>query len=269
MSNRSIQSVKHIIKYLNSVSIKYKSMMSISIHGLRKFFRHLYLRESIESDLAAFFPRDNYKKQAKLPSTYNVEEIRKMLASVDRSTATGKRNYPILLLATILGLRASDIASLKFENISWENSTVRITQQKTGKELELPLLPEIGNAIIEYLRHGRPKSVSPYVFLLAVRPYTRTSQPVITQIAKKCFADARVNTANKHHGAHALRHTLATLLLEDRVKLPVISEVLGHNSTESTRYYLRVDLPSLRNCALDVPAVGDMFYGQKGGYFYE
>ncbi len=269
-SVRSIDAVRetHIIKYLNSVSIKYKSMMSTSIHGLRKFFRHLYLHESMGLDLAAFFPRDNYKRQAKLPSTYNVEEVRKVLAGVDRSTAVGKRNYPILLLAAILGLRASDIANLKFENISWENSTVRIEQQKTGKELELPLLPEIGNAIIEYLRNGRPKSESSYVFLLSVRPYTHTSQSVITQIARKCFADANINTANKHHGAHALRHTLATLLLEDRVKLPVISEVLGHSNTESTRYYLRIDLRSLRGCALDVPAVGDMFYGQKGGYFH-
>jgi site-specific recombinase XerD len=258
-----------IIKYLNSISRKFKSLASISIHILRNFFRYLYRQKLIDIDLAAFFPRDNYKKQGRLPSTYSGEEIRKVLSSVDRSTTTGKRNYSILLLAAMLGLRASDIANLKFENILWERNVLRITQYKTGRELELPLLPEIGNSIIEYLRYGRPKSGLPYVFVLAVRPFTAISQSVVTQIAKKSFAQANIDTSKKHHGAHALRHTLATLLLEDKVKLPVISEVLGHGSTESTRYYLRVDLQSLRKCVLDVPLVNRGFYGQKGGYFYE
>jgi site-specific recombinase XerD len=258
----------HIIKYLSVIGIKYKSVASLSIYILRNFFRYLYQHKYINTDLAAFIPRDNYKKQGKLPSTYNGEEVKKLLSSIDRSTAVGKRNYSILLLAAILGLRASDIANLKFENVSWENSNLSITQFKTGKELELPLLPEIGNAIIEYLRYGRPKSDLPYIFLLANSPFTKTSQSVITQIARKAFKQAKIDTSNKHHGAHAFRHSLATLLLEDSVKLPVISEILGHENTESTRYYLRVDLQALRKCALDVPFTSKDFYNQKGGYFY-
>ncbi|HEU0228242.1 MAG TPA: site-specific integrase [Arachidicoccus soli] len=258
----------HIIKYLSVIGIKYKSVASLSIYILRNFFRYLYQHKYINTDLAAFIPRDNYKKQGKLPSTYNGEEVKKLLSSIDRSTAVGKRNYSILLLAAILGLRASDIANLKFENVSWENSNLSITQFKTGKELELPLLPEIGNAIIEYLRYGRPKSDLPYIFLLANSPFTKTSQSVITQIARKAFKQAKIDTSNKHHGAHAFRHSLATLLLEDSVKLPVISEILGHENTESTRYYLRVDLQTLRKCALDVPFTSKDFYNQKGGYFY-
>jgi phage integrase family protein len=169
----------------------------------------------------------------------------------------------------MLGLRASDIANLKFENILWEDNAIRLIQQKTNKELELPLLPEIGNAIIEYLRYGRPKSQSSYIFLLARSPYTHINQPVISQIAKKYFLKANVNIKNKHHGAHALRHSLATLLLEEQVKLPVISEVLGHENTESTSYYLRIDIQSLKKCSLDVSPVCENFYTQKGGYFYE
>ena len=220
-------------------------------------------------DLAAFIPKDNYKKQPKLPSAYTSEEIKKIVSSVDRSTTTGKRNYSIILLATMLGLRASDIANLKFENILWEDNAIRLIQHKTNKELELPLLPEIGNAIIEYLRYGRPKSQSSYIFLLARSPYTHINQPVISQIAKKYFLKANVNIKNKHHGAHALRHSLATLLLEEQVKLPVISEVLGHENTESTSYYLRIDIQSLKKCSLDISPVCENFYTQKGGYFYE
>lgn len=259
----------HIIKYLNFISIKYKSVAALSIHILRHFFRHLFEHNLITTDLAAFIPRDNYKKRGKLPSTYSVEEVKQMLASVDRSTAAGKRNYSIILLAAMLGLRASDIANLKFENLSWENNILHIVQYKTGKELELPILPEVGNAIIEYLHYGRPKSDLPYVFLLANRPFTKISQSVVTQIAIKNFTQAKINTSNKHHGSHSLRHTLATLLLEDNVKLPVISEILGHENTESTRYYLRVDIQALRKCTLDVPLVCNRFYNQKGGYFYE
>ena len=259
----------HIIKYLSVIGIKYKSVASLSIYLLRQFFRYLYQHNHINTDLAAFIPRDNYKKQGKLPSTYNGEEVKKLFSSIDRSTAAGKRDYSIVLLATMLGLRASDIANLKFENVLWENNSINITQLKTGKELELPLLPEIGNAIIEYLRYGRPKSDLPYVFLLANSPFTKINQPVVTQIARKAFKRAKINTSNKRHGSHALRHTLATLLLEDSVKLPVISEILGHENTESTRYYLRVDLQALRKCALDVPFTSKSFYNQKGGYFYE
>ena len=159
--------------------------------------------------------------------------------------------------------------NLKFENILWEDNAIRLIQHKTNKELELPLLPEIGNAIIEYLRYGRPKSQSSYIFLLARSPYTHINQPIISQIAKKYFLKANLNIKNKHHGAHALRHSLATLLLEEQVKLPVISEVLGHENTESTSYYLRIDIQSLKKCSLDVSPVCENFYTQKGGYFYE
>jgi integrase len=274
LDSKKVTSIKavnqsHIIKYLSVIGVKYKSVASISTYILRQFFRHLYQHKLINTDLAAFIPRYNYKKQGKLPSTYSGEEIKKILSSVDRSTPVGKRNYSILLLAAMLGLRASDIAALKFENISWENSILHLTQYKTGKELELPLLPEIGNAIIEYIRYGRPASDLKYVFLIARSPFTGINQAVVTQIAKKAFVQAKIDTSNKHRGSHALRHTLATLLLEDNVTLPVISEVLGHENTESTRYYIRVDIQALRKCALDVPFTSQDFYNQKGGYFYE
>jgi site-specific recombinase XerD len=256
----------HIIKHLNS--IKYKSVGG-AICILRQFFRYLYQHHLMNTDLAAFIPTCNYKKQEKLPSTYSGEEVKKVLSSIDRSTAIGKRNYAVILLATLLGLRASDIANLKFENISWENNVLHLIQYKTGKELELPLLPEIGNAIIEYLRFARPKSDLQYVFLLARSPFTKTSPVVVYNVAKASFTQAKIDTSNKHHGAHALRHSLATLLLGNNVTLPVISEVLGHGNTESTRYYLRVDMQALRKCALDVPVINKRFYNQKGGYFYE
>lgn len=167
-------------------------------------------------DLASIIPKEHYNKQPKLPSVYSEEEIRKILISVDRSTAIGKRDYAILCLASVLGLRASDIANLKFENIHWEHNIIKLVQYKTGKGLVLPLLPEIGNSIIEYLRYGRKKSNSQYVFLQSYSPYKKINAFLITQIARKYFAIAKIDTRNKHHGAHALRHSLAALLLSEK-----------------------------------------------------
>ena len=111
---------------------------------------------------------------------------------------------------------------------------------------------------------------SSYIFLLARSPYTHINQPVISQIAKKYFLKANVNIKNKHHGAHALRHSLATLLLEEQVKLPVISEVLGHENTESTSYYLRIDIQSLKNSSLmSSPDMCKTFITLEGRLFYE
>lgn len=257
-----------IIDYLRN-DFKYKSYGNKFIHYVRPFLRYLYNNQYIKVDLASIIPKEHYNKQPKLPSVYSEEEIRKILISVDRSTAIGKRDYAILCLASILGLRASDIANLKFKNIHWEHNIIRLVQYKTGKEIVLPLLPEIGNSIIEYLRYGRKKSNSQYVFLQSCSPYKKINAFLITQIARKYFAIAKIDTRNKHHGAHALRHSLAALLLSEKVKLPVISEVLGHSSTETTKYYLRVDIQALKQCTLSVPEVDSKFYSQKGGYFYE
>ena len=259
----------HIINYIKSIDPQTISLAHMSIRALRDFFKYLYGAEIIDVDLSSMMPKDNYKAQAKLPSTYTAEEVEKLLSSVDRNNAVGKRDYAIILLAARLGLRASDIANLKFENVLWEQSLIRLTQYKTGSKIELPILPEVGNAMVEYLKFGRPKSEEPFVFLCARSPFNSIHTSVITQIVRNTFAKTGINTKNRKHGPHALRHSLAGRLLERRTILPVISEVLGHENTESTRFYLRIDLTSLRQCVLEVPGVSPGFYAQKGGWFYE
>jgi len=258
-----------IIKYIKSVDPQKISLAHISIRVLRDYFKYLYSKHLLEIDISALMPKDNYKSQAKLPSTYTKQEIETLITTVDRSNAVGKRDYAIILLASRLGLRASDIANLKFENIVWEQNTISLRQFKTKNVIELPLLSEVGNAIIDYLKFGRPKSEEPFVFLCARSPYNSIDTPVVTQIVLHAFAKTGINTKYKRHGPHALRHSLAGRLLESQTTLPVISEVLGHENTESTRFYLRIDLTSLRQCMLEVPAVSSDFYSQKGGFFYE
>ena len=259
----------HILSYIKCINPQKISLAHIALRTLRDFFKYLYSQRVIVVDYSGIMPKDNYKAQTKIPSTYTKEEIEKLIASVDISCAKGKRDYAIILLAARLGLRASDIANLKFENILWEQNTIDLTQYKTGKRIELPLLSDVGNAIVDYLKYGRPNFDEPFVFLCARSPFNPIHTSVITQIVINYFAKTGINTKYRKHGPHALRHSLAGRLLEKQTTLPVISEVLGHENTESTKFYLRIDLTSLRQCSLDVPAISPGFYSQKGGFFYE
>ena len=259
----------HILNYIKSINPQTISLAHIAIRTLRDFFKYLYSHGVLERDFSSTMPKDSYKAQAQMPSTYTVDEIEKLIAIVDRNHAVGKRNYAIILLAARLGLRASDIANLKFENILWEQSSILLTQFKTGNKIKLPLLSEVGNAIVDYLKYGRPKSNENFVFLCARSPFNPIDTSVITRIVQNTFARTGINIKYRRHGPHALRHSLVGRLLERQITLPVIAEVLGHENTESTKYYLRIDLTSLRQCILEVPAVSRCFYLQKGGLFYE
>jgi len=219
----------------------------------RGYLRFLYDKAYLTSDYTQLVPNNSYKKQAKLPSLYTDDEISKMLSAVDRANPKGKRDYAMLLLASYLGLRASDICQLQFDEIDWERDTISLAQKKTRQQIELPLLPLIGNAIIDYLKYGRPKSEANYVFLQQVPDYDCLTCPTFHNIVTEYILRAGISTDNRRHGPHALRHSLAGRLLGARTPMPVISEVLGHTNIESTNQYLRIDITSLRQCALKVP----------------
>ncbi|MDR1716070.1 MAG: tyrosine-type recombinase/integrase [Prevotella sp.] len=274
LKKRNVQSVKdinsfYISDYLIKISPVLKSNATQSIMVLRGFFKYLYDKKIIEINLASTIPRVSGCIDSRLPSTYSTEEIGSLLNSVNRNTSSGKRDYAVILLASRLGLRASDIAYLSFENILWDKSIIKIRQYKTNQETEYPLLPEIGNAIIDWLKNGRQEIEDPTIFH-SIKPPIRSIRPAaVGSIVRNNFARSGINTRERQKGAHSLRHSLAQRLLEKKTMLPVISEVLGHNHTASTRYYLRIDLTSLQQCVLDVPDVVSDFYNQLGGYFYE
>ena len=164
----------------------------------------------------------------------------------------GKRNYAILLLAARLGLRSGDIRDFKFEHIDWENNLIRKVQRKTGEPITLPLLPEIGWALIDYIKHGRPLSDAPEIFVRQVAPHV--PMKYYDSMLVKLLQQAGISTeAPRHHGMHALRHSLATRLLEQNTPLPIIQEVLGHCDPATTQQYISVDVEQLRSCAMEVP----------------
>lgn len=258
----------HLVNYIETIDPSRVGLSRMCITNLRGFLNYIYTQGYIQRDLFSIIPKFNRRSQQSLPSFYSKNEIEQLINAIDRGIKPGKREYVIVLLAARVGMRASDIANLKFENINWEKCSIMFTQFKTGRPLELPLLPEIGNALIDYLKYSRPKSDSPYIFLLCRRPYTRLYPYSVGQMVQSLFIKAGINTENRKHGAHVLRHSLAVNMLEKGTTLPVISEVLGHEYTSSTEYYLRVDLKSMRKCVLEVCEILPSFYNQKGGLFY-
>jgi integrase len=271
---RSIRSIKKIdfpfiLHYIDQLDGRKRSPIDTIISVLRGFLKYAFDQKFLAVDYSIKIPKCKSVHQPKLPSTYSKLEIEKLIGSVERSSASGKRNYAIILITARLGIRASDICRLKFDSLHWDSSTIEIKQVKTGKELVLPLLPDIGNAIIDYLKYARPQSEEPFVFLTERPPFGPFSTSnVVTHVVQRAFRKAKIDIKDRKFGPHALRHTLGFRLLEEHTILPVISEVLGHKSTESTRYYLRIDLQSMRQCTLNVPPVAVGFYQQKGGVFY-
>ncbi len=239
------------------------------VSTIRFFFRFLYEEQIIQVDLFTVLQHYKWVKKEKLPSVYTTKEIFKIESSIHRENATGKRNYAMILLATRLGLRASDIAHLTFDNLDWGNSTIAFSQFKTGKKIELPLLADVGEAIIDYLKYGRKKSESPMVFLYTRAPFTAMTNSAVAGALGRTIDASGIDTAGRKHGAHAMRHSLASRFLENEESIPIISEALGHQSTTTTMSYLRIDVESLRKCALNVPLVDTSFYEQEGGAFYE
>lgn len=248
--------------YIMGLKPEHKSNVYIAILMVKRFLHWLYENHLIQQNIAVRIPSAKIVNQPNLPSVYSKEEISRLLASVDRGNTTGKRDYLVLVLASYLGMRSSDICNLRFENIDWESSCINIVQIKTDQPLTLPLLPEVGNAIIDYLKHGRPQSDDTHVLLNISSPFSPMQTSMIYQVTTQAFRRAGIDISNRRHGAHSLRHSLASRMLEGQTAMPIISEALGHTETNSTMYYLRVDITSLKSCQMETIPVNEQFYLQ-------
>lgn len=201
---------------------------------------------------SSMIPHVRNIRRQRLPNVFTREEIQKLLSVVDRGNPIGKRDYAMLLLTAKLGLRVGDVRTLKFHSLDWTKKTISITQQKTGTFLELPLPEDVGWAIIDYLKNGRPNCDNDAIFVGHIPPYN-IMNPIAGNLVAKYMRQAGIETpTNRVCGMHTLRHSLATGMLNEGVPLPTISSVLGHADISSTESYLRVDIPGLRKCALEV-----------------
>lgn len=271
LTDKGIQSISgineiYLLSFMRSLNPATLSVNHSTLGVIKGFLIYLYTEQLLSKDYSKVIQRTNCKQQPRLPSFFSPEEISCILNSIDRANPSGKRDYAMVLLAAKLGMRVSDIARLKFENINWDKGVIEFVQFKTGKEITLPLLPEVGNVIIDYLKYARPVCDEACCFVQHIPPYKTIAPGDVTSRIGLHIRQSGITLKDRHKGAHALRHSFATHLLGNKTPLPVISEALGHRHTASTMHYLRVDKEQLKQCALDVPMVSPSFYQQKGGF---
>ncbi len=255
--------IEHINGFIQfSSSVYSTSTIYCTCCLLRVLFRYLFDQKVITRNLSIAVPRVKFSKKSKISSAYSQEEIRQLLQCVDRGNPKGKRDYAILLIAIRLGIRASDICNLTFDNLKWESNTIEFKQGKTGETIVLPLLNDVGEALIDYIKYGRPPVETNKVFLRLFAPIGQMKSPTLHSIVTHYMNKAGiVITKGKKHGPHALRHSLASALLYNNTPMPVISEVLGHSDSQTTSVYLKIDTLNLRNYALDVPPIKVVLLG--------
>jgi len=230
-----------------------KTMASYS-WVIRTFLKSLYFGSFHEKDLSEFVPTLHLPSPITIPKIWSKEDISSLLNSVDRGTPIGKRDYCILLLLAQLGLRDSDIQNLKLEDIVWHTNEVNFVQTKTLQRICLPLSKELGWAIIDYLKNGRPKTDSQNIIVRHTMPYDNILD--CYNIVKKYLAFTQIKVEKgTPHGPHSLRHTLASRLLANDVPVAVISSMLGHINANSVNTYLHIDIENLRKCALSINEV--------------
>lgn len=212
---------------------------------LRVFLRYLHCEGLLDADLTASVPSIRRSAEPRLPTFMSLEEVRRILEGCDQSTATGRRDYAILMLLARLGLRAKEVATLSLDDFDWRAGQFTV-RGKGRKIATMPLPPDVGAAIVRYLQTGRPRSDSRRLFLLSVAPHTGfKGAPGVHSVARSAIRRAGI-TGLAHRGSHVFRHSLATGLLRSGATLTEIGQLLRHQEQDTTRIYAKVDLDSLR-----------------------
>jgi site-specific recombinase XerD len=224
------------------------------VTALRSFLRYLFVRGLVANDLATCVPTIATWSLSNVPRFLAGEQIQKILASCDKETAIGKRDYALLLLLARLGLRAGEVVALTLDDFDWEAGLV--TVRGKGKWVaQMPVPSEVGTAVADYLSTGRPRCSSRRVFIRAKAPLTGFANSIaICSLVDRAMERAGVES--EYRGSHVFRHSLATGMINHGASLDEIGDLLRHRRPETTRIYAKVDLASLRSIALPWPGGG-------------
>ena len=222
--------------------------------ALRSFLRFLFLRGHTSADLSRAVPTVQQEHIMSVPRHVSPQDVERVLAACDLSSATGRRDHAILLLLARLGLRAGEVVKLELGDLRWREGEI-VVRGKGLRRDRLPLLPDVGAAIARYLRQDRPRTACRRLFLCRKAPHRGFARAVgVSNRVGRAFARAGLSP----RGAHALRHGLATTMLRRGASLAEIAQVLRHRSPESTERYAKLDFGALRDVALPWPAAGEV-----------
>ena len=241
--------------YIPIIAKRRPGSISLVITALKSFLNYLHESKHIASDLVSVL-HGSPKKRRKHFAGFTRKEANTLIDSVSSDRHYDKRNIAVFTLAESTGLRAVDVANLKLSDIDWRNKTISIIQQKTCHPLILPFENRVGDAIAEYILHGRPESDSPFIFLSDRRPFRPVSANALSAAALKYIKLSGIeNNLSLRKGFHCFRRGIGTWLLEAELPLTMISEILGHGNIDSTKPYLSTDLDRLRECAIGLGGI--------------
>lgn len=215
---------------------------------LRAFFRHAGRRGWCAAAIANGIKGPRLYSQENLPVGPSWENVKRLLSSLNTDDPGHIRDLPMLMLCAIYGLRPSEVARLRLEDLDWERDQILVRRRKVNKAQVYPMVPQVGNAILRYLKEVRPRSAHREVFLTRVSPIRPVTTNVLTRAARKPMLAMGIWSSK--YGAYSLRHACATHLASQGISFKVIGDHLGHSSPNSTRIYAKVDLPMLRKVAM-------------------
>jgi integrase/recombinase XerD len=225
--------------------------------NLRSFLRFLYINGRVMLDLSPVVIGPKLYAFESIPLALRADEVRKVLETTrkDRSQK-GLRDYAILILLSSYGLRAGEVTALRLSDVDWQRDVLRIQHSKNGGPSELPLLPAVGNAILDYLQKGRPKTDAREIFICHRAPYRRyPNGSSLYRLVRNRITAAGIKPQSRL-GSHAFRHARAVSMLRAAVPIKEIGDLLGHRSANATAVYLKLATKDLRDVALEVPGEG-------------
>jgi site-specific recombinase XerD len=245
-------SPERIRDYIRARASTYgRSERKMLVSTLRAFLRWAFGQGYLRRDLTIAVERVPSFKHEHLPRGPRWKDLLKLLQVPDRGTAQGRRDYAILLLLITYGVRAHQVGTLQLGDIDWRRMLVHFKAAKRGRDVQVPLTIPVGEALVKYLRMGRPETPGRY-FFISMRPPVRPLLAVsINNIVSRAFRLAGV--PSPHRGSHAIRHAWATRMLAQGQPLKTIADLLGHRSIETTRIYTKVDYTRLHEVALPWP----------------
>jgi len=220
--------------------------------ALRTFLRFCLHQGYIEKSLEYVVPTLRTYKLATVPRGLTDTQAQQVLWCINRNSHVGRRDYAIVLLLYTYGVRGGQVRALRLEDINWEQNQILFKALKHGKDSRLPLLPEVGESILDYLQNSRPSCTYPHIFLTCRAPYHPLPNPnSLSAIVGRYIQTAGIEIPSK--GAHAFRHCFATRMLYKGHSLKAIADVLGHRHLGTTFIYTKVDFNALRQVALEWP----------------
>ena len=230
-----------------------------SVHNIRIYLKKLYaylyhagLSDTDYKELLSFTVNREKRVHPALPKA----DIAKLLDAIDRNSVKGKRDYAVMMLGTVLGLRACDIVALKLTDIDWLHGEIKIIQSKTSNPAALPLTQDVGDALMDYILHARPDTLAQEIFLRIRAPYQPLTNAVsIGEIYEDCCIAAGLPVNKRFHD---LRRSLGTSMVSNGVSVCDVAQVFGDRSIESTKPYLSADLEHLKMCALSFDGIAPL-----------